>query len=111
MISLLAAVVCCLMATAVDLVSAASAKKQPPPNFLLILLDDMDVMLNSSHRAYLPRTWDLIADQGTVFDNMVVSMAWCCPSRVSLLTGKLVHNSNITSSNLPNGTGYGTWVL
>ena len=40
--------------------------------FSQILLDDMDVLLNSSHRAFLPRTWQLVADAGTVFNNMVV---------------------------------------
>ena len=82
---------------------ANGAPNDRPPNFLLILLDDLDVMLKSSDRTYLPRTWNMVADEGTVFENMAVSMAWCCPSRVSLLTGKLVHNSNITSSTAPNG--------
>ncbi|GAX84170.1 hypothetical protein CEUSTIGMA_g11593.t1 [Chlamydomonas eustigma] len=73
------------------------------PNFVLILTDDLDKQMSSSTREYLPNTWQYIADAGTVFQNMAVSMAWCCPSRVSLLSGKLVHNSNITSSRLPNG--------
>ena len=80
--------------------STPSPKK---PNFVVILLDDLDVFMNSTHRAWMPSLWSNVADQGAVFRNMAVSMAWCCPSRVSLLTGKLVHNSNITSSSPPNG--------
>lgn len=99
--------------------------------------------MNSSHRAWMPKTWQNVVDQGTWFRNMVVSaildvhvdcdvgiarqrtdascasadgdtcllsamcaqvsMAWCCPSRVSLFTGRHVHNSNITSSAKPTG--------
>jgi hypothetical protein len=64
---------------------------------------DRDAFLISSHRAWMPNLWANVADQGAVYRNMAVSMAWCCPSRVSLLTGRLVHNSNITSSSAPNG--------
>lgn len=79
------------------------AGAQTPPNILLVLLDDLDVFMNSSHRAWMPNLWSNVADQGAVYRNMAVSMAWCCPSRVSLLTGRIVHNSNITSSSPPNG--------
>ena len=37
-----------------------------------VLTDDLDVMMNSSHRAWLPKTWAKVADQGTVFRNMMV---------------------------------------
>ena len=73
------------------------------PNFIVILTDDQDYLMNSSHRAYMPNLHTLVGDPGLECTNFAVSMAWCCPSRVSLLTGKLVHNSNITSSQLPNG--------
>ncbi|KAG1675374.1 hypothetical protein FOA52_012293 [Chlamydomonas sp. UWO 241] len=63
----------------------------------------MDIMMNTSNRKYLPKTWQRVADEGVVFNNMAVSMAWCCPSRVSSFTGKLVHNSNVTSSEPPHG--------
>lgn len=39
---------------------------------LQVLTDDLDVMMNSSHRAWLPKTWAKVADQGTVFRNMLV---------------------------------------
>ncbi|KAG1675376.1 hypothetical protein FOA52_012295 [Chlamydomonas sp. UWO 241] len=63
----------------------------------------MDIMMNSSHRKYLPKTWGRVADEGIVFNNMAVSMAQCCPSRVSAVTGKLVHIHNVTSSEPPHG--------
>lgn len=42
------------------------------PNFVLVLTDDLDVMMGSSSRTYLPKTWGRVADAGTVFNNVAV---------------------------------------
>lgn len=42
-----------------------------------------------------PARWPQV-DQGLTLRNFVASTAWCCPSRVSLLTGLFTHNHNIT---------------
>lgn len=62
-----------------------------------------DYMMGSSSRQFMPNLHALIGDQGLELRNFVVSMAWCCPSRVSLQTGRHVHNTNITSAQLPRG--------
>ena len=40
----------------------------------------------------MPNTLDLIAKQGMTFNRYYVSYPLCCPSRVSLLTGRYAHN-------------------
>ena len=41
------------------------------------------MMLNSSHRAYLPRTWDLIADQVWIVWTTCDASACMTPSRTT----------------------------
>ncbi|KAG2448652.1 hypothetical protein HYH02_006009 [Chlamydomonas schloesseri] len=100
-----------------------SASKQPPlppvpspplgpptraatkPSFVVVLVDDLDQMLNSTDRAYLPLLHSLVGDQGLRLRNMAISSSTCCPSRTSLLTGLFTHNHGITA-NLP---PYGGW--
>ena len=44
----------------------------------------------------LPLTKERIGQQGTTYDQHFCTIAICCPSRVSLLTGKMAHNTNVT---------------
>lgn len=74
------------------------------PNFVVILVDDQDYLLNSTHRAYMPRLHQYIGDQGLHLRQFIVTTSVCCPSRTSLLTGMLVHNHNVTANQAPQGS-------
>jgi len=76
-----------------------SAKKQP--NIIFILTDDQDLHLNSLD--YLPLIKKHLADKGTSYKRHFCTTALCCPSRVSLWTGKQAHNTNVTDVNPPYG--------
>ncbi|KAF9889507.1 hypothetical protein FE257_007217 [Aspergillus nanangensis] len=78
-----------------------------PPNFLFILTDDQDLQLNSP--AYTPKILNRIKEKGVDFTNHFVTTALCCPSRVSLWTGKQAHNTNVTDVSPPWG-GYPKFV-
>lgn len=54
---------------------------------VVILADDQDYVTGSTSSYFMPQLNALIASQGLQLRNFLVSMAWCCPSRVSLLTG------------------------
>ena len=56
----------------------------------------------------MPNTLDLIAKRGMTFNRYYVSYPLCCPSRVSLLTGRYAHNHNVRGNVQPNGgfTGF-----
>lgn len=71
-----------------------------PPNLIFIYTDDQT--LASFDREYMPRTFRLLVDPGTWFEDYVVSTPLCCPSRVSYLTGSYPHNSGV----FVNRTGY-----
>ncbi|EOO00839.1 putative arylsulfatase protein [Phaeoacremonium minimum UCRPA7] len=73
------------------------------PNIVFILTDDQDLHMNSLD--YLPHIKRHISDRGTHFKKHFCSTALCCPSRVTLWTGKLAHNTNVTDVNPPYG-GY-----
>lgn len=61
------------------------------PNILFILTDDQDLHMNSLD--YLPYTKKHLIEQGTLFKKHYCTIALCCPSRVSLWTGKAAHNT------------------
>jgi arylsulfatase A-like enzyme len=78
------------------------AKTEPQkPNIVFILTDDQDLHMDSLN--YLPFIQKHIADQGTLYRRHYCTTAICCPSRVSLWTGKLAHNTNVTDVNPPHG--------
>ena len=58
----------------------------------------------------MPNTLNLIAANGVTFNRYYVSYPLCCPSRVSLLTGRYAHNHNVRGNVPPNGgyTGFAT---
>ncbi|KAJ5156332.1 hypothetical protein N7492_009135 [Penicillium capsulatum] len=78
-----------------------------PPNILFVITDDQDLGLDSV--SYTPYIGKHIRDRGTFFRNHFVTTALCCPSRVSLWTGRQAHNTNVTDVKPPYG-GYPKFV-
>ncbi|KAI1661137.1 putative arylsulfatase [Daldinia decipiens] len=77
------------------------------PNVVFVLTDDQDVHLSSLD--YMPLVKKHLLDQGTRFGSHYATTAVCCPSRVTLWTGKFAHNTNVTDVSPPYG-GYPKFV-
>lgn len=78
-----------------------------PKNVLFILTDDQDAVLDSI--TYMPLLQKHLVEKGTTYTNHFTTTAICCPSRVSLWTGKQPHNTNVTDVHPPYG-GYPKFV-
>ncbi|MFL5899205.1 MAG: sulfatase [Solirubrobacterales bacterium] len=94
--------------------SAARASAFPPehPSFVVIQTDDetLDQLYTVFNAGgveipTMPNTLSMIAGRGITFNRYYVSYPLCCPSRVSLLTGRYAHNHNVRGNVQPNG-GY-----
>jgi N-acetylglucosamine-6-sulfatase len=94
--------------------SAASSSAFPPdhPSFVVIQTDDetldqLYAVFNAGgvEIPAMPNTLSMIAGRGISFNRYYVSYPLCCPSRVSLMTGRYAHNSNVRGNVQPNG-GY-----
>ncbi|KAL3475985.1 alkaline-phosphatase-like protein [Aspergillus californicus] len=84
-----------------------SQQQDQRPNILFVISDDQDLGLGSI--SYTPLITKHIRNQGTFFRNHFVTTALCCPSRVSLWTGRQAHNTNVTDVSPPYG-GYPKFV-
>ncbi|KAH8892108.1 Arylsulphatase [Thozetella sp. PMI_491] len=73
----------------------------PPPNVVFILTDDQDAKLGSMD--FMPLVKKHIADKGVTFNRHYCTVSLCCPSRVSIWTGKAAHNHNVTTVDPPIG--------
>ncbi|KAL5334967.1 Six-hairpin glycosidase-like protein [Aspergillus crustosus] len=87
--------------------SPSSPSPKPRPNFLFVITDDQDLTLNSVE--YMPHVSSRIRDKGIDFTNHFVTTSLCCPSRVSLWTGRQAHNTNVTDVSPPYG-GYPRFI-
>jgi arylsulfatase A-like enzyme len=104
--------------------SPAGASKRSPtallppgqqPNFVVIQTDDQT--LEQLYATYtppggapitaMPNTLASIAAKGITFNRYYVPYPLCCPSRVSLLTGRYAHNHNVRGNVPPNGGATG----
>ena len=105
-----------VLALLLALVAGGKAHAATPgaPSFVVIQTDDQTLDgLYATARAYpgapetraMPATLDLIAKKGITFNRYYVSYPLCCPSRVSLLTGRYAHNHKVKGNVQPNG-GY-----
>jgi N-acetylglucosamine-6-sulfatase len=82
------------------------------PSFVVIQTDDetleqLYTVFNAGgvEIPAMPNTLSMIAARGMTFNRYYVSYPLCCPSRVTLLTGRYAHNSNVRGNVQPNG-GY-----
>ncbi|KAF2008124.1 arylsulfatase-like protein [Amniculicola lignicola CBS 123094] len=82
-------------------------QKSSRPNIVFILTDDQDAHMNSLD--YLPFVRKHLIEKGASFKRHFCTTALCCPSRVSLWTGKAAHNTNVTDVVPPYG-GYPKFV-
>jgi N-acetylglucosamine-6-sulfatase len=71
------------------------------PNIILIMADDLDALLGTLD--YTPHIQALLRQQGVTFENALVPVSLCCPSRVSLLRGQYVHNHQVLTNGPPDG--------
>jgi N-acetylglucosamine-6-sulfatase len=101
----------CLVATAGFRSSAAAATPERP-SFVVIQTDDQT--LDQLYAAFgqprlqaMPNTLNLIAKRGETFNRYYVSYPLCCPSRVSLMTGRYAHNDGVKGNIQPNGGYFG----
>ena len=93
--------------------STAGASAKQKPSFVVIQTDDqtLDQLYASftipggSPIVAMPNTLNLIAAKGATFSRYYVSYPLCCPSRVSLLTGRYAHNHHVRGNVPPEG-GY-----
>lgn len=90
-------------AFASDQTSLYDTSKTRSPSIVFFLLDDLDYQLQSLD--YLPYVQKHLVEKGTLYKRHFCTTALCCPSRVSLWTGKAAHNTNVTDVNPPYG-GY-----
>jgi len=61
-----------------------------PPNIVFVLTDDLSWNLVP----YMPEVRKL-QDEGTTFDDYIVTDSLCCPSRASILTGRFPHDTGV----------------
>jgi len=106
-----------LAAMALAVVSAATtphtehnepnaANTTTKPNFIFIMTDDQDLHMDSLK--YMPAVQKHFGNGGTFHEKHYCTVSQCCPSRVSLLTGKAAHNTNVTAVTEPYGTTHST---
>lgn len=76
------------------------------PNIVVIMTDDQDDM---GSMASMPKTLNLIGNEGLTFTNSFVDFPLCCPSRASFLTGQAAHNTGVLSNTLVENGGYATF--
>src|SRR5689334_9283262 len=80
---------------------AVRASSQPPdtkPNIIFILTDDYASNLVD----FMPNL-KAMQKEGVTFNHYYVSNSLCCPSRSSIFTGMLPHNSGVQTNTKPNG--------
>lgn len=86
-----------------DAPATAAEEAVTPPNILLIVTDDQ----RAGTEVAMPTVMSEIAAKGINYPNAFVPTSACCPSRVSLLTGKLAHNSGVWSNEI--NSAWGGW--
>ena len=81
-------------------------------NIIFVLADDFSMNLIAETDGVLANSMPNLARmqrEGATFSNYFVTNSLCCPSRSSIFTGKLPHNSGVMTNTAPDG-GYAGFV-
>ena len=97
--------------------AAIAAKALPAgaakgPNIVVILVDDFSMNLLTTQNDVLGLSMPNVAkmmQQGVTFANYFVTDSLCCPSRTSIFTGLMPHNSGVYTNTPPDG-GYDAFM-
>ena len=99
----------CAIAISVQRTDDARAALQKP-SFVVIQTDDQtldQLYANVGGLQAMPNTLNMIAKRGMTLSRYYVPYPLCCPSRVSLLTGRYSHNNGVKGNIQPNGGYFG----
>lgn len=72
-------------------IGEAATQETPKPNIVFILTDDQDAISVAS-MATVHRE---LVQKGTTFENGILTLPRCCPSRATMLRGQYAHNHGI----------------
>jgi arylsulfatase A-like enzyme len=88
-----------------SLAPAPDARAQAPrPNIVLIVTDDQ----RWDSLWAMPTVRAELVGRGVTFENAMVTNAWCCPSRASILTGRYSHGTGVYTNGGTHG-GFGAF--
>jgi N-acetylglucosamine-6-sulfatase len=79
--------------------SEASAQTPPKPNIVFVLTDDQD----AESLEQMPTVQRELIGKGTTFENGILTLPVCCPSRATMLRGQYAHNHVIGIGEGQNG--------
>lgn len=72
---------------------AVEAREAPrQPNIVFVLTDDQD----AGSLQHMPAVQTELVEKGTTFENGILTLPRCCPSRASMLRGQYPHNHGIS---------------
>jgi arylsulfatase A-like enzyme len=83
--------------------NASPAKASAHPNIVFVLTDDLSWNLLK----YMPNVQEMSRD-GETFSRYFVTDSLCCPSRSSIFTGRMPHNTGVFTNTAPDG-GFGVF--
>jgi N-acetylglucosamine-6-sulfatase len=69
------------------------------PNIVFVMTDDMEESMLSR----MPVVRSRMMGEGVTFDNALVTLSLCCPSRATALRGQYSHNHRIWANDVPDG--------
>jgi arylsulfatase A-like enzyme len=88
----------------INAIESNAQKQTAKPNIIFILTDDFASNLVD----FMPNL-KAMQQEGVTFNHYYVSNSLCCPSRSSIFTGRLPHNTGVETNTPPNG-GYETYM-
>lgn len=102
--TLVALAVPVLVATAIVAPGPRVKAQSPLPNIVLVVTDDQ----RWDSLWAMPTVQSELVARGVQFENAMVTNAWCCPSRASILTGQYSHSSGVYTNGGRHG-GFGAF--